>query len=63
MQEFFNLLPCSDQLLGPPNLLSSGYWVPFYMDKEEDCEADRTPAYSAEVKNMCIYTLTPFTAA
>jgi hypothetical protein len=45
----------SDQLLGPPNLLSNGYGGV----KQQGREADHSPPSSAEVKKMWIYSSTP----
>jgi hypothetical protein len=51
-----------DQLWGPPNLLSNGYWGGVSVGvKRPGREADHSPLTSAdaEVKKMWIYTSTP----
>jgi hypothetical protein len=48
---------CPDQLWGPPNLLSNGYWGALAPGvKQWGHEADHSPPTSAEVKKMWLYT-------
>jgi hypothetical protein len=49
-----------DRPCGPLSLLSYGYrWLSFPGVKRLGCEADHSPASSAEVKKMWLYTSTP----
>jgi hypothetical protein len=49
-QEIFSS-PSPDQLWGPPNLISSGYWGALTLEvKRTGREADRSPSPSAEVE-------------
>jgi hypothetical protein len=52
--------PCHpDQLWGPPNLLSNGYWGALSPGvKRPGREADHSPSASAKVKKMWIYATT-----
>jgi hypothetical protein len=51
------------QILGPPSLLSNGYWGWLHPGvKWPGCEADQSPSTSAKVKNTWIFTFTlPYT--